>query len=749
MEEAGNILYNGEGTALHDPPPYHRHPAHTTAMDVGRAGRGSPGGRPPPKRTYGSSQGSRQTLRKDGQHHAIRGDGSSILPAASSANLGSSAHLTHATPALLQPELANDGLKVSEVASARGLKSAGRFGGAVGGGVRSAEEISQLVREVGEGGEGGRISTIAVAQACKSRETRKAMRANAGEVISELTSAMSVSLRHQRDEAIVHGLAVTMFILSKDRVLVKAFSASAVSTLAVLIQGERGQDAVREDTVGAHTHGVARASSAAAAVAAPAPVRQEKSASKTMGTIDDKYSSSSNRCRDSALQGKRKVSSPFDLSDEDDEEEAPVGVGSIFGVRKASSRATRRAKTDGRILPVNGSTSNEANGHVSTTVMVRARMLLDIADMVPWGMANRHLVSAADLGLATLLNVTSQACPESGGAVGAGGESADEEFSTQGSMASQSEPGSVVGSLVNGQADGSEPTAARNAGVMPELSRLAPSGFLLPLVIVGATVLGDLSAGPSSLKGGDVHAAGASDAAADPSSLRSVHQLLLALRLLDLATLENSGDGDGTAAAEATASKPAQTSPSHHYAELTGALLLVVTNCIPLCGGSTLAAAANFEKGKAPAARRGAGGRNQQSAPVAMGKEVAAKVHECLLAALRVLINVTHHDGRACAEVAAKGGLDTLMSCLVARSYCGSQGGDSSGSSSGGLAATHPKSDLAILEDVVNGVGEDMPGLEQGSADSPGDFDAQVRSRLARSRLFTVGDTCGSAALVA
>lgn len=727
------------------PPPSPTDTHTPTAMDAGRGGKGSPGGRPPPKRTYGSSQGSRQTFRRDGQHYAIRGDSSSILPAASSANLGSSVHSTHATPALLQPELSSDGLNVSEVAGARGLQSAGRFGGAVGGGVRSVEKISQLVREAGEGGEGGRISTIAVAQACKSREMRKAMRVNAAEIISELTSAMSVSLRHQRDEAIVHGLAVTMFILSKDRVLVKAFSASAVSTLAVLIQGERGQDTVREDTVSAHNHGAARAPSAAAAAAAAA-VRQEKSLSKTMGTIDDKYSSSS-RCRDSALQSKSKVSSPFDMSD-DDEEEAPVGVGSSFGVDKALSRG-RRTETDGRILPENGSASSDTNGHVSTTVMVRARMLLDIADMVPWGMANRHLVSAADLGLATLLNVTSQACPESGGAAGAGGESVDEEFSTQGSMASQSEPGSAVGSLVNGQAEGSEPATARNAGVVPELSRLAPSGFLLPLVIVGATVLGDLSAGTSSLTRSDVDAEGASDAAADPSSLRSVHQLLLALRLLDLATLENSGEGDGTAATAATAPKPAQTPPSHHYAELTGALLLVVANCIPLCGGSTAATAAGFGKGKAPAAGRGGGGRNQQSAPVAMGKEVAAKVHECLLAALRVLINVTHHDGRACAEVAAKGGLDTLMSCLVARSYCGSQWSDSSGGS--GLAAAHPKSDLAILEDVVNGVGEDMPrsGLEQGSADNPGDFDAQVRSPLARSRLFTVGITCASAASVA
>lgn len=704
-------------------------------MDAGREARGSPGGRPPPKRTYGSSQGSRQIFRKDGKHHAIR-DSSLVLSTTSSAKLGSIVLSTQQspTPALLQPELTNGRLKASELVSTSDSQSTVRFGGAVGGSVRSAEEISQLLREAGKGGEGGRISTIAVAQACKSRETRKTMRANAGEIIGELTSVMSVSLRHPRDEAIVHGLAVTMFVLSKDRVLVKAFSASAVSALAVLIEGKRGQDAVREDTVGAHAHDVARASSTEAAAAA---VRQDRSASKRMGTIDDKYSS---RYKDSALQRKmNKVSSPFDMGDED-EEEALVGVGG-FSVGKAMSRA-RPSKANGRIPPKHTTgASNNTYGHISTNVMVRARMLLDIADMVPWGMANRHLVSAADLGLATLLNVASQAYPESREVVGPGGESGDEEFSTQESMASQSEPGSVVGALVNGQADGSEATMACNARVIPELSRLAPSGFLLPFVTAGATALGNLSSGLTPSKGGDVDTEGASDAAAEPF-LRSVHQLLLALRVLDLATLENSSGGDRAAAMAAISPKPAQTSSSHHYAELTGALLLVVANCLPLCGDSTLATAAGNGKEKAPAAGRCGREGKQQPAPVAMGKKVAAKVHECLLAALRVLINVTHHDGRACAEVAARGGLDTLMSCLVARSSCGNQGSDSSGSS-GGLTAAHPKSDLALLEDVVNGVGEGSrgSGLE-------GDFDAQVSSALTWSCLCTVGDTRDSAAFI-
>lgn len=439
------------------------------------------------------------------------------------------------------------------------------------------------------------------------------------------------------------------------------------------------------------------------------------------------------------MKSKRKASSPFDMSDED-EEDAVVGFAGGLGLKKplvgGTSRPSRPAERSDR-RKLGGSS------HGSTTnVTVRARMLLDIADMVPWGMANRHLVSAADLGLATLLNVAAQACPESGetggGAAGgvAGGVSVDEELSTQGSMGSQSEPSSVVGALVNGQGDGSEATPAYNAGVMPELSRLAPSGFLLPLITDGATVLENLS---SSSKSGGVGGARARDAIVDPSALRSVHRLLLALRLLDLATLDSSGGGDGASAKASAGSNSDQTSPFHHYAELTGALLVVVAKCQPLCGDGALAPAAAYNgKLKAPGSAKASGGRKQhstQSPQPAVGSEVVSRVHECLLAALRVLINVTHHDARVCAEVASRGGLGILMSCLVARSFCSSQAGDSSSVGGGG---GNSRSDLALLEDVVNGAGEDFAeaDLGEGGADDEGrvgsgagDFDAQV-SRL-------------------
>lgn len=615
-------------------------------------------------------------------------------------------------------------------------QSAGRYGGAVGGGVHSAEEITQLVHAAGQGGEGGRTAAIALAQACKSRETRKGMRANAGGILGELTRALSVSLETEGgDEALVHGLAVAMFVLSKDRDLVKAFSAPAVSTLAVLIEGKGHHDAVVKYSFGT------RGSPAAASSAAARAARRGKVASfvRTLGTIDEKNSSSRSTF---VLQGGSKASSPFDISDED-EQDGLVGVGGGCGPSNALGGGARQT------LHSNGSGSSNisnrgalpqarTNHHGSTNVTVRARMLLDIADMVPWGMSNRHLVSAADLGLATLLNVAAQACPESGEKVGgatggsAAGESVDEEFSTQGSMGSQSEPGSVGGGSASGQADGSDATTAHNAGVMPELSRLAPTGFLLPLILGGASVLGDLSAGAS--RGGD-NAGGVrgSDAAVDPSSLRSAHQLLLALRLLDLATLENSSHGDEAATKAREDAKSAPDSPSHHTAELTGALLDVIAKCHPLCGDGKLAPTEGDGGSKVPAAGKGGAGRKQRATPSSqpvVGKEVAARVHECLLAALRVLINVTHHDARVCEELASRGGLDTLMSCLVARSFCGTQGNDGADSNGG-----NSRSDLALLEEVVNGAGQGLggAGLEQGGGDSggeacagEGDFDAQA-----------------------
>ncbi|CAM9416844.1 unnamed protein product [Ectocarpus sp. 4 AP-2014] len=719
-------------------------------MDVGRGGSSPLRARPPPKRTYGSKQGSRRLF---GTNHRTTTTG------VGQSSVGSQQESSRSTP---HAELENGRLNAGEACRSSGLmpqQSAVRFGGGVGGGARSAEDIFRLIRAAGEEGDGGRTSAIALAQACKSRETRKAMLSNAGDILSELTCVMLASLRAGRgdqhhDKAIVHGLAVAMFVLSKDRAMAKAFSASAVSTLAVLIESNGRQ----EDPLGTCAAAATATASAArmsSVHVSPAGGRRPKPASlmDTVGTI---YEHRSRSVESNGHEG----ACPFDMSDEDedsDEEDAPGRVGGGFRSVGTESSGAGPAESGKRSLPANGGATScnapnrrtspcaQPNDHGSANAMVRARMLLDIADIVPWGMANRHLVSAADLGLATLLNVAAQACPESvegGGGVAAdgaaGGESVDDGFCTQGLMGSQSEPGSVFGGLVNGQANGSDASSANNnnAGVVPELSRLAPTGFLLPLVVGATAVLADLPA----------------------ASLRSLHQLLLALRLLDLATLESSGEGDGAAAkATAGAATPPREAPSHPYAELTGALLLVVAECQPLCSDGV--PARHRWKGKGPDRRVGDGVNEQPTGsqqPV-VGNEVAAKVHECLLAALRVLINVTHHDARVCAEVAARRGLETLMRCL-ARSCCGSRGGDSDGSSRGPLIV-RAKSDMDLLGDVVNEAHETIPetGLEEdggggGAGSGAGDFDAQV---LAMSALINCvelkesADNCAAMASLA
>ena len=300
---------------------------------------------------------------------------------------------------------------------------------------------------------------------------------------------------------------------------------------------------------------------------------------------------------------------------------------------------------------------------------------------------------------------------------GGDSESMQDEGSTQGSVGSQSDPpSSAVGAVGDGRA--SSETAARKAGVILELSRLAPSGFLLPLVVGGAAVLKELSA--------SMTVDGAGGAAADPSSLKAVHQLLLALRLLDLATLEQPVDGGGRATKEVGAedARPGQS------AKLTDALLLVVARCRPFRGN---AKAARRRKESAPDERgKPSAGREMPARQQPLGDEVATRIHECLLAALRVLINITHHDATVCAEVAARGGLKTLMSCLVERCENKDQGAAREGS-----GRTDSE---ALLGDLANGGGESVRetsvedaegarggGREDGAETDGGDFDAQVR----------------------
>lgn len=729
------------------------------AMHAGRDNRVPPGGRPPPKRTYGSKQGSRRV--------GVRNDQAlnRTLPATDEATNSSKLSVPPNEPPGLRPELASNRFISGETYSS-GLRSLARSGAGAGVRYSTADEVSQLVRSAGEGGEEGRACAIALAQACKTHKTRRAIRASGGSILDELTRAILSALqgggRRQRDEGVIHCLSVALFILSKDRSLGWAFSASVVSILAFLIGGEEhGVDVVDEEehsdsrtTTTATTAALGEVALLPTGASSQSVQQRKRTDMKMTGTLRELQQSDSKagdgrRWRGTtgvAGQGRepnaKGSSSVFDVSEEEDDEEenkeedgaSDGGIGDDVGEGSAVRPDVQTTKR----LPSSFSASNSKGSKVSKAqagaraadeygspkVMVRARMLLDIADILPWGMANRHLVSAADLGLATLLNVAAQACPENGKGGGAAGDSAGagdsesmlDEASTQGSVGSQSDPSSAVGAVGDGRA--SSETAARKAGVMLELSRLAPSGFLLPLVVGGAAVLKGLSA--------SLTVDGAGGAVADPSSLKAVHQLLLALRLLDLATLEQPADGGGGAAKGVGAedSRPGQSS------KLTDALLLVVARCRPFHGD---ARAARRRKGSTPDEHgRLWVGREKPARQQPLGDEVAARIHECLLAALRVLINITHHDAAVCADVAARGGLETLMSCLVGRCENRSQGVDREG---------HGRTDSeALLGDIANERGEALRetsvedaegtrggGNGDGVETDAGDFDAQVR----------------------
>lgn len=734
------------------------------AMKAGENPRGYPnGGRPPPKRTYGSKQGSKLgSLQGDAQQQQHPPQTSFFAGADGARNNNNSTALALTTQKP-GPEPAGGLLPSSD--SYRSLQSTERRSRTDS--FRSkADEISHLVCLAGAGGEEGRASAIALAKACKSTETRKAMltiaNGSGSTVLHELMSVMLAAVqgcRRQRDEAIVYCLTVALFTLSKDRALAKGFTASAVSTLVVLIGGT--QDASTEEKeqtinssslcgvggVGAVGDGgvlLEALPESASSTGVAAMWARRREILETPKILEHVATSlpPGERCDGTAPRARVRASL-FDMTDEDEDGTLGVGFDGVGGVGGVGVDGSNHGEVDilrrycdssrdtigagvGSALSLPYSTAND---HGSAEVLVRARMLLDISDMIPWGMANRHLVSAADLGLAALLNVAAQACPE-GGEKGEGGkdstkDSLEDDYCTQDSAASQTESTSIVGGFTDGLAD-SEVVAASNAGVMSELSRLGPAGFLLPIVVGGVAFLNDLSP-PRPGQGGAA-------ASADPSSLRAVHQLLLGLRLLDLATLEKSGNWAEAAktSSASTAARPLQ------MAELIGALLLLVSRCQSLIGD---AGCARPRKGSPDmAAKRGGLGQgHQQSASERFGDEVLGRVHECLLAALRVLINVTHHNQRVCTEVAARGGLNTLMSCLVAHSECQSRR-DSDESSP---LARHGRADsvTGLLGDVVNGGGDDMQ--EGGALDEitdggsrgdrarrvgggRGDFDVQV-----------------------
>lgn len=549
-----------------------------------------------------------------------------------------------------------------------------------------ADEILLLVQQTEAGGEAGRASAITLAKACKSSETRKSMYAH-GAILSGITKALLASLhgrdggdsrgRHLRDEALVHCLAVTVFILSKDAAVAKGFSAAMVSALVSIIE-----DSKRRVTTSA--------------------VSDANSVGAVEQSLDGDVSRPRPRSRD-----EHQPSSVFDLHDDsnggwhsgqsvdgggkDEDGGTDVESDNLIEQGMSSDISPNTTNASALALPYNSTRTD----HGSADVLVRARMLLDISDMIPWGIANRHLVSAADLALGALLNMAAQASTDASGGRdgGGGGDSVGEEVSTQESEASQSQGSSVVASLTNGKLGDGDPASNGNpnAGVMEALSRVGPKEFLFSLAVEGAAVLEALSNPAQSTndtRGGGV--------GTDPSSLRQVHQLLLGLRLLDLATLNSSSVdrtkisfGSGTDGDSVGVARPGRT------LELATALLLIVSRCQNLLGKANHSnlrkrnSSGPVNKGES---RRGVYGsearqyRQQQQAASSpfLGEEVTSRVHECMLAALRVLINVTHHDAAVCAEVATRDGVGTLMSCLVAHSESPSNDSESDGDDSSG-----------------------------------------------------------------
>lgn len=542
----------------------------------------------------------------------------------------------------------------------------------VGGRFRSKEEeISHLARQAARGGEAGRTAAIALAKACKSSDTRKAVRAHSS-ILADVTDALLASLRggdgagadsggeqwHIRDEALVHCLMVAVFILSKDAAVANGFSPAVVSTLASLIEDTFKQG-----------------------VSPTAIARDTKRECAAKGSLDMEASLLRGTARPQPRQrNERRMHSIFDLDNEHEDgdgfrkdQHAGTDEDSDTPIDRTTASNKLRQKTD--LAVVYDTTTPD---HGSADVLVRARMLLDISDMIPWGMANRHLVSAADLALAALLNVAAQVSPDALRDSGSRcDDSIGDDFSTQESVLSKSQGSSTMGTLTNGGLEERETGGNANpsSGVMETLSRLGPNGFLFSVVVDGAAVLEALSIPKVNAN------LGRGGFATDPSSLRLVHQLLLALRLLDLATLNRSSADEEKSASGATPESPEDGTGSvdafpSRTVELAGTLLLVVSQCQVLVGdtgpscsqqrGSPMAK--DRRRSGVYARRAGKPHPHQAKTQVLLGDEVTSKVHECMLAALRVLINVTHHDAQVCAEVAARDGLSTLMWCLVVHS---------------------------------------------------------------------------------
>lgn len=655
-----------------------------------------PGNRPPPNRTYGSKYRPGRVGRLD--HDELR-----TIPNSPLGGTHRPENKVHRRNLTLPTGRMGRGSRRINAAGAREITS------------QSAEDISRLVHSAGEGGQGGRAAAVTLAQACKSIDTRKCIGVDGGKyVLDELSSVTRNMLQggggqQQRDEAILHCLIVALYTLSKDRALVLRFDASIFSTLAFLIESCGRRDAEKPSN---HTIAIEADSMQSLSVS---PNGQEKKptgsgSTRLLGELQERRVPASHlrTSLEGPQLGNGLNNSGVGNNDEIDARDFGGGEG-----------RARSSLSGGNLENEQNTPYSQGANHGAAGIMVRARMLLDITDILPWGLANRHLVSAADLGLATMLNVVGRGSPEGEAAEapnGSGaGDSLEDEFSTQGSAVSRCDS---VALSADGRSDNGK--AATRPDVLLELSRLSRSGFFVSLVVDGARDLERLAASRRGASRG---------IAVDPSSLRELHRLHLALRLLDLATLENSPGKDATALdSNVDAAKPYQDS------ELAGALLCVVSRCQGVKSGSA-SARRNGEHAVA-GEMAGRGGHRTRYPTISQEQpvvdEVGSRVHECLLAALRVLVNLTHEDAKVCAVVGEQGGLETLMHCLVAHSDCELQESDedvSPLSRYGRLDSGTSFGRTTVGERQSPGAGVSMDDVDDGAGRSRragGGFDAQV-----------------------
>ncbi|CAM9618248.1 unnamed protein product [Choristocarpus tenellus] len=460
-----------------------------------------------------------------------------------------------------------------------------------------------LLQESRGGGAKGRSCAVTLAKACKSNEVRRIVRGH--KFLGELVGALFATVNGSGpcDEALLYCLTVTIFLLSKDPLVAKTFPEFLVATLASLVQG-CSRTFIKEVPKGPHRCAPQKTSMRRGGL------QTKRSSRRQWGTDHP----------DHVAQIPEK--GIFDFESEDEERhENKIKEGDKVEGRK-SCIIDGDENVYGRSVNGGGNDHSTIVDFGSTDDFVQARMLLDLCDMLPWGLANRHIVSYGDLALAALFNVAATSRPD------AGDENDEGSLDTPGSNNSQHDWKSNISNV-----------EAKRQSIASELSRPAPHDTLVTLVSAGIATLERLTKS-------DGHGLAAGEA---PQS--SLHRLFLSLKLLDLATLNRPTstlvyrDGGGT---------DLQVSRARQRLELVRVGLAVAAHCQVLLKRKQPTSCGS------PSALLTVDGGNSL-----LGEEVATRVQDCMLAAFHVVMNVTHQDPQTCSEAGAQGGLDTLLACVV------------------------------------------------------------------------------------